>query len=492
MSGAAVSLENVSKRFAATLALQSVSVQVAPGEVLVLLGENGAGKSTLIKILAGVYQPDEGSVSVAGLPQTFREPRDAIQAGVVLIPQDLQVFNQLTVAENICIGRVPSCLGFGFLPQVDRRRMRETAADALGRLGSDISPDAVLGRLSFAERQVVAISRALSQDAQVLILDEPTASLEAREVERLFAAVRSLKQKGTALIYITHRFHEIVQIADRCIVLRDGRVVGRHQAPNFDIAKIVLDMTGGAVVGAVERRAPLPSEPSIRTSVNGADLAVSRGEVVGVAGLIGSGASALVKSVFGAEGPRREALHTPGRRTTVSHPADAVAAKVGFVSGERSLGLFPALSVRDNIVLPHFDNLTRPFRLNQAAISAVVERLIRLLDIRPADPGALAGRLSGGNQQKMMFARWLVSSLDLLLLDDPTAGVDVAAKAQIHKLVEEFTASGGSVLVASSDMPELMAICDRLLVVRQARMVGEIRREGKFDEVRVRTMVGEA
>jgi ABC-type sugar transport system ATPase subunit len=486
MSHPAASTERVSKRFGATLALDNVDFDVGFGEIHAIVGENGAGKSTLIRILAGVHRPDHGVVRVGGAERHFSSPREAIAAGIVTIPQELRLVPALSVAENIALGDLP-VRRLGPFAMIDRARMRHDAAAVLSQLDFEPDLDRSVGSLGFAERQLVAIGKALRRRCRIFILDEPTAALEKREIERLFAVLARMKRQGTAIIYISHRLDEVVVIADRCTVLRDGRVTAARRRGEFSAGDLVAAMTGRgsedvlpapAAVGDV-----LLSAPADRAH----DLRVRSGEVVGLAGLLGSGTDEMLRRLFGVAGPTSVEVREHKRR--IKHPADAIAAGIGMVPGERILGLVMNQSVRDNILLPNLDALSRLGWLDRNAGAEVVAELMELLDIRPRQPQLVARALSGGNQQKVILAKWLARRVAVLLLEEPTQGIDVAAKAQIHALIRGFAGRGG-VLINSSDLAELALLCERVMAVRQGRIAATLDRAAGLDEPKLRTAIG--
>jgi ABC-type sugar transport system ATPase subunit len=483
----AASARNLSKHFGATHALDDVSFDVNAGELHALVGENGAGKSTLVRILGGVHRPDHGAFEVDGKPSHFASPHDAIAAGIVTIPQELRLVPALSVAENIMLGDLPVRLLLGVLPMVDRARMREQARVHLAQLDFAPDPDQRVDRLSFAERQLVAIAKALRRKCRVFILDEPTAALESREIERLFAVLARMKAQGTAIIYVSHRLEEVVALADRCTVLRDGRVVAVARRGGFSVADLVHAMTGRETEeGAASAVTPGPVllEETDRTDA----VRVRANEVVGLAGLLGSGTDRMLRRLFGVG---REVAHVrlSGEPRRLATPASAIAAGIGMVPGERRLGLIMNQSVRDNILLPSLDRLQRRGLIDRAAGDQLVAELMELLDIRPRQPHLRVSALSGGNQQKVILAKWLARKVAVLLLDEPTQGVDVGAKAQIHALVRDFAERGGGVLVNSSDLAELTRLCDAVLALHQGRIVARFER-ADLDEKRLRTAIG--
>jgi ribose transport system ATP-binding protein len=469
-------VEAVFKRFGESQALADVSFDIQAGECLALLGQNGAGKSTLIKILSGLYRSDQGRIEMLGRSVTFANIRDAQCAGVLVVPQDLRLVPQLTVAENVMVGHLPRRWLLGILPMLDRSALRRSATAALELLGVRLQPDRLAQSLSFAERQLVVIARALGHDARILVLDEPTASLETREVKQLLAVLRRLKRQGVALIYVSHRLHEIESLADAVIVLRDGRVVSRMTAPWFDPTTILRAMTGRTSIGHEAPPAPahIGSEAA-RLSFGNRDVICRRGEVVGLAGLLGSGADQAVRAAFGRDS------------SNIRH---AISQGTGFVPSERAKALVPFLSVRDNIVLPHLDRFRTVFGRDENRIDAVVHEMIELLDIRPRRSDLPVSQLSGGNQQKVALARWFAGRLDLLLLDEPTQGIDVAAKTQIHARIAEFAAQGGAVVMASSDTPELVAASHSVYAIRKGQLVGAMAHGESFSEHRLEEILG--
>ena len=488
MNHLAASAEGVSKHFGATVALDGVDFDVDAGEIHAVVGENGAGKSTLIRILGGVWRPDRGTIRVDGAERHFASPRDAIAAGIVTIPQELRLVPALSIAENIALGDL-AVRRFGPLALVDREQMRVAARAVLAQLDFDPDPDRPVASLGFAERQLVAIAKALRRQCRVFILDEPTAALEKREIERLFAVLTRMKAQGTAIIYISHHLDEVVTIADRCTILRDGRVAAVSRRGAFSAHDLVAAMTGRAAQAAVV--APFaPGEPLLQARPDGvAPLTLRAREIIGLAGLLGSGSGRIIRALFGVtSAPMLIKLGDSERR--LKSPADAIAAGIGMVPGERSLGLVMNQSVRDNILLPNLAALARMGWLDRRAGDRIVAELMELVDIRPRRPQLKASALSGGNQQKVILAKWLARRIAVLLLDEPTQGIDVAAKAQIHGLIRDFVARGGGALIHSSDLAELSRLCDGVLAVRQGRIAATLDRASGLDEPALRAAIG--
>ncbi len=482
------SARGVSKHFGATRALDSVDFDVLAGEVHALVGENGAGKSTLVRILGGVHRPDRGEIAVDGTARRFHGPRDAIAAGIVAIPQELRLVPALSIAENLTLGNPPLRRVLG-LSLIDRARMRQEAKEQLAQLDFAPDPDRRVDRLSFAERQLVAIAKALRRRCRILILDEPTAALEMREIERLFTLLTRMKSQGTAIIYVSHRLDEVVALADRCTVMRDGRIAASSRRGTFNVADLIEAMTGGGMAEA-DASASTPGAMLVEDATDRPDAVRLRArEVIGLAGLLGSGASAVLRRIFGLSDETME-LRRGGVRKRITNPAAAVRNGIGFVPDERRLGLIMNLSVRDNILLPSLDALARGGRIDRARGDRLVKQLMETLDIRPKQADLPASALSGGNQQKVILAKWLAREVGVLLLDEPTHGIDVAAKAQIYALIREFARRGGGVLIRSSDLAELALTCDAILPVRQGRITDRLERSEGFDEKRLQAAIG--
>jgi ribose transport system ATP-binding protein len=488
MTQAAASVRGVSKHFGATAALDGVDFDVGFGEIHAIVGENGAGKSTLIRILGGVHRPDRGEIFIDGKPCHFASPRAAIAAGIVTIPQELRLVPALSIAENICLGDLP-VRRLGPLAVVDRPRMRQDARDALGKLDVMLDPERRIGTLSFAERQLVAIAKALHRQCRMFVLDEPTAALEKREIEHLFAVLARMKARGTAITYISHRLDEVVAIADRCTVLRDGRVAASERRGAFSVHDLVAAMTGRAAEEVVTAPVP-PGDVLLEARPDGASTVRLRArEVIGLTGLLGSGADLMIGRLFGA-GPESMPVDIRNSRHRLRHPADAIAAGIGMVPGERALGLVMNQSVRDNILLPNLHAFARLGVIDRVAGDRIVDELMELIDIRPRRPRLKVRALSGGNQQKVILAKWLARRIAVLLLDEPTQGVDVAAKVQIHTLIRDFVTRGGGALINSSDLGELARLCDSVLAVRQGRIAATLERASGLSEPKLRAATG--
>jgi ABC-type sugar transport system ATPase subunit len=482
MNDVAAGAQNVRKRFGATTALDGVTFEVMAGEIHALVGENGAGKSTLVRILGGVFRPDAGEIMIGGRTRHLSSPHDAIASGIVTIPQELHLVPALSVAENLALGDLPARRLFGVAAMVDRGRMREEARAQLAPFDFAPDPDLPVWQLGFAEQQIVAIAKALRRDCRVLILDEPTAALENREIERLFTVLRRLRSNGTGVVYVSHRLEEIVELADRCTVLRDSHAAALVRRGEFNSADLVAAMTGHAA----EQQTIAPAVPGsvlIEDAEPRADAVRLRArEVVGLAGLLGSGTTDVLQRLFGLA-PAATPVHIKGRLRRIRNPIAAIEAGIGFVPPSRRLGLIMNQTVHDNILLPSLGGGSR------RAGRRLVAELMDLLDIRPRRPDMKVSALSGGNQQKVILAKWLARRVEVLLLDEPTQGIDIAAKAQIHALLRDFAARGGGVLLDSSDLSELAYVCDAVLALRKGRIVSRIDRADRLDEERVHAAI---
>jgi ABC-type sugar transport system ATPase subunit len=473
--------ERVHRRFGGVHALRGAELTVYPGEVHALVGENGSGKSTLLRILSGQLQPDGGELFLAGRDGPFRSASEALQSGVVTVSQETTLVPDLSIAENIFLGhRMPRRAGV-----VDWRATRREAAAALGRLGLALDPARTVRHLRPDQAQMVEIVRALSLDARVLILDEPTSSLTDDEVEALFAAVRRLRDDGAAVVFVSHRLHEVFALADRITVLRDGRTVGSAPAAELDRQSLIALMVGGALedVDAAAHEADgedvvLRVRGLSRTGAfAGVDLTVARGEIVGLAGLVGAGRTELLESVFALNRAEGE-IEIGGRRASYRRPADAIRDGVALVPADRTRhGLVLGRSVHENLLMAVGARGMRLRRPSPRREAALVGAAVDQLQIRAHSPRVAVSTLSGGNQQKVLLGKWLETKPRLLMLDEPTRGVDVGAKAEIYRLLFEARAQGIGVLVSSSEIPELLTLCDRIVVMFRGRVAASLGRE---------------
>jgi ribose transport system ATP-binding protein len=477
----------ISKSFPGVQALADVTFRVAPGEIVCLVGENGAGKSTLMKILAGVERPDRGTLRLDGRDAAFRTVDEAQRSGVALIHQELNLAETLDVAGNMFLGREPTV---GGPLRLISRKIYDDARVIADRLGLDCSPRDTVGSLSLGRRQLVEIGKALAVQTRYLVFDEPTSSLTERETERLFGVIRSLKADGVGVVYITHRMKEILEIADRAVVLRDGRNAGELPRSELSHKALVEKMVGrelkqffhrGHKTAETAAQPPVVAVHDLKWSPSqrqGVSLLVRPGEVVGLAGLMGAGRTELAETLFGLRRALNGKIQVDGQTRKITTPRDAIAAGVLLVPEDRRRqGLIVAESIRDNISLPSLDRWNRLGLVDRRRTSTTAEELRTKLGIRTPSISQIVGLLSGGNQQKVVLAKWLARSPRLLILDEPTRGVDVGAKAEIYALIDELAANGVGVLMISSDLEEILGVSDRVLVMHQERLAGELTRE---------------
>ncbi len=474
----------MSKQFPGVVALDGVNFAVDAGEIVGLVGENGAGKSTLMKILTGIHRADSGTIAIDGVPVIMHGPADAARLGIGIIHQELEVIDTIDVAGNVFLGREPHWAGP--LRLLDRRRMEADTEQQLARIGAAISPRTIVRRLSTAQQQFVAIARALSMNARLLVLDEPTASLGAPEAERLFAVLQDLRSKGTGIVYISHRLREIETLADRVVVLRDGRNAGVLQRGDITRDRLVQLMVGRHIESGVrgDRIAPTGDTigaarlqidrvrtrryPAVEVSVT-----VNRGEVMGVAGLIGAGRSELAEAICGVGTPVSGRVLLDGEAIAVGSPGDAIRAGICLVPEDRrGRGIVAAMSVRDNITLPALRSYARFGIVKRSAENTAAADVATSLTVKAASIDVPAATLSGGNQQKVVLGKWLALRPRVIIFDEPTQGVDVGAKAEIHRLIRRLADEGAAVVMISSDMDEIVAESDRVAVMHEGRITG--------------------
>ncbi len=473
-----LTVRGLAKAFPGVRALDDVDLDVEAGTVHALVGENGAGKSTLGRILAGLSRPDAGALAFRGRPVHLRHPHDALRLGIAMIHQELMPFPDMTVAENILMGREP-VRGPGW---IDRKRMREEARRLLGRLGAPLPPDRRVRDLTVAETQAVEIAKALAHEASLIVMDEPTSALSAREAEALFRVIGDLKAAGVAILYVSHRMEEIFRLADTVTVLRDGRRVGTRPAAGLDPAGLIAMMVGRDLDLSAKRPPAEPGEAALE--VRGlakagrfADVsfAVRRGEILGLAGLLGAGRTDVLHALYGLAPADAGEIRVGGRPVRIAGPRDALARGIALVGEDRKRsGLVLPMSVRQNITLADLRrHCAGPFVAARRERAAADAR-IRSLGIRTPHRDRPVGTLSGGNQQKVVLARALETKPEVLLLDEPTRGIDVAAKAEVHAIVAGLAREGKAIVLASSELPELLALCDRLLVLREGGVTAEL------------------
>jgi simple sugar transport system ATP-binding protein len=497
---ALLELRGVSKAFGGTLALRAVSFELEPGEVHVLAGENGAGKSTLIKVLTGVYPRDSGTIRLGGAEINPHSPKSAEALGISTVYQEINLIPHLSVAENICLGRQPTWLGM-----IRWRAMARRAEAALARVDLKIDVSQPLSSCSIAVQQLVAIARALDISGKLLVLDEPTSSLDQKEVEELFAVLRKLRAQGMGIVLVTHFLDQVYVISDRITVLRDGKLVGEYETARLPKFELVSRMIGKALaqMEAVRRRveeakAGPPHEPLVALKQFGRpgavapmDMTIAKGEVVGLAGLLGSGRTETARLIFGLDKAVTGEMRVDGRKVTFHSPREAIREGFGFTPENRKVeGVIPHLSVRENIVLALQARQGAARVLSRKRQLELAEEFIRRLGISTPGPEQAVMNLSGGNQQKVLLARWLATQPKLLILDEPTRGIDVGAKAEIEKTMQELRAQGMAILFISSELEEVVRSCERVIVLRDRAKVGELTGDQISEDSIMRTIAG--
>ena len=471
----------VTKAYAGVLALAGASLELRAGEVHALVGENGAGKSTFIKILTGAVEADGGEIEVAGQVVRDHSPRAVRELGIAAIYQQPALFPELGVAENIALGwERPGLAG-----RIDWRERRRRAGELLARVGARVDPDAEAGDLSMPEQQLVEIARALGANAKVLILDEPTASLSDDDAQNLFDVIRQLRTQGVAMIYISHRLEELPTIADRVTVLRDGHTLGTHEMRDVTRERLIQMMVGRALSAVFPKRAAPIGEPVLElrgvgcsaSGVHDVNLVVHAGEIVGLSGLVGAGRSELARTIFGLTPCDEGEILVRGLRARIQSPAGAIARGIAYVPEDRRRhGVVLEMPVAENITLAALDTITRFGALDFRREREVATDYTRRLGVKTPSVGTLVAALSGGNQQKVALSRWLVTRPAILILDEPTQGIDVGAKAEVHELMMELVAQGVAILMISSELPEILGMSDRIAVMRDGTVIGVLDR----------------
>ena len=472
-------IDNICKSFPGVRALSGVSLDLQPGEVHAVCGENGAGKSTLMKIVSGQLAPDEGCIRYLGEERRFRSVSEAERAGIAIIHQELNLVPHLTVAENIFLAREPRRFGL-----IDRRKLQADTAACLARLGVAISPQAPVGKLSVAQQQMVEIAKALSLDAQVLILDEPTSSLTESETQALFKVIQDLKARGVGMLYISHRLDEMRHIVDRVTILRDGRHVSTRRFAETSVDAIVAGMVGRSLDEKFPPRTSTPTDEVLLRARNlsrkGAFRDVSfdlrRGEILGFAGLMGAGRTEIARAIFGADRLDAGRLELQGREVRIRSPRDGIDQGVAYLSEDRKKdGLAVKMTLAHNLTLANLDALCAPLGfIRFGAEARVVADYVRRLDIKTPSIDKVTRYLSGGNQQKIIIGKWLFRDSRIMFFDEPTRGIDVGAKYAIYQMLDRLAAQGIGVVLISSELPELLGMSDRILVFHEGRLTGEV------------------
>ncbi|MEL7150849.1 MAG: sugar ABC transporter ATP-binding protein [Pseudomonadota bacterium] len=489
-----LSLNRVTKTFPGVTALSEVSLELSAGKVMALVGENGAGKSTVVKVLTGIYQPDGGQIEIDGTPTRFPTAQDAGAAGVTAIHQETVLFDELSVAENIFLGHAPR----GRFGLIDTAAMVENARDILSGIGAEIDPRTKLKELGIANKHLVAIARALSIDARVVIMDEPTAALSQKEIEELYELVEELKGQGKAILFISHKFDEIFRIADDYTVFRDGALVGRGAISDVSEAELVKMMVGRDVSQIFPDRDRNVREEILvvegyehPTEFADISFALRRGEILGFYGLVGAGRSEFMQALFGITRPSSGELTIDGKRAVIRSPADAVAHGIVYVPEDRGTqGAITALPIFQNVTLPSLGRTSRNGFLQLAEEFKLARDFTERLDLRAASLDTDVGNLSGGNQQKVVIAKWLATQPKVIILDEPTKGIDIGSKAAVHDFMAELAAQGLAVIMVSSEIPEVLGMSDRVIVMREGRIAVELSGDDLEPETLVRHAAG--
>ena len=493
-AGAVLSLRGLVKTFPGVRALDGVRLDLFPGQVTALIGENGAGKSTIVKLLTGIYQPDEGQILLDGQPVRFANATAAAAAGVTAIHQETVLFDEMTVAENIFIGHAPRTR----LGLIDRRAMRARARAILQGIGSDLDPATRLRDLGIASKHLVAIARALSVEARVVIMDEPTAALSHKEIAELYELVETLKRQGKAILFISHKFDEIFRIADRWTVFRDGAFVGEGAMGDVTEGQLVQMMVGRSVDQIYPKRPAQIGPPVLTvagychpTEYEDITFTLHQGEILGFYGLIGAGRSEVMQALFGISQPSKGACRVAGDIRVIRSTAQAVAAGIVYVPEDRGRqGAVKGLPIFQNVTLPSLARTSRSGFLRLAEEFKLARDYTQRLDLRAASLDQDIGLLSGGNQQKVVIAKWLATQPRIIILDEPTKGIDIGSKAAVHDFMSELAAQGLAVIMVSSEIPEVLGMSDRIIVMREGRLAGEFAGPAMTPENLIRAAAG--
>ncbi|WP_299375656.1 sugar ABC transporter ATP-binding protein [uncultured Tateyamaria sp.] len=489
-----LALRGITKTFPGVKALSEVALELIPGKVTALIGENGAGKSTVVKILTGIYQPDGGDILVDGAPTVFATPQAAADNGVTAIHQETVLFDELSVAENIFLGHAPR----GAFGLIDRKAMRAAAREILDSIGAAIDPDHKLKDLGIASKHLVAIARALSIDARVVIMDEPTAALSHKEIEELYALVDTLKAQGKAILFISHKFDEIFRIADNFTVFRDGQLIGHGAIADVTEADLVRMMVGRDISQIFPKRASSLGDVVLRvtgyahpTEFDDISFELRRGEILGFYGLVGAGRSEFMQALFGITRAMAGRVEIDGAPVKIGSAADAVSHGIVYVPEDRGKqGAILDLPIFQNVTLPSLGRISGKGFLKLAEEFKLAREYTERLDLRAASLDTPVGNLSGGNQQKVVIAKWLATQPKVIILDEPTKGVDIGSKAAVHEFMAELAARGLAVIMVSSEIPEVLGMSDRAIVMREGRMVAELPKAELAPETLVRHAAG--
>ncbi len=476
-----LSVKGIDKSFTGVHALKGVKFDLLPGEIHAFVGENGAGKSTLMKILTGIYQKDAGEIYYQGKPFHPKNPGDSVKLGIGIIHQELNMMDHLTVAQNIFIGRESTKSG-GIL--LDEKKQNRRARELFKHLNMNIDPMETLGNLTVGKQQMVEIAKAVSHDLKVLILDEPTAALTETEINELFTIMRDLASKGVGMIYISHRMDEIDEIADRVTVLRDGEYVGTRNIGEVTKEEIINMMVGRVIYEKPKEKSNVPQDAPVVLKVTGlsagrmvkdVSFELRKGEILGFAGLMGAGRTETARAIFGADRIDSGEILVNGKPVNITNPMDAVSCGIGYLSEDRKrYGLALGLSVTDNAILASYDDYEHGAFIHKKNIENVTGQYVRKLKVKTPSLDQLVKNLSGGNQQKVVIAKWLIKNSDILIFDEPTRGIDVGAKSEIYTLMNDLAARGKSIIMISSELPEVLRMSDRIVVMCEGRVTGEL------------------
>ena len=478
-----LAMNHISKSFPGVKALDDVSFHVRRGTVHALMGENGAGKSTLMKCLFGIYSLDEGEILFEGKPVHFHNPKDALNAGISMIHQELQPIPYRSIDENLWVGRYPTKKLLNILSVVDHKKMRKDSIELLKKVHLKIDPKKLLKELSVSQIQSIEIAKAISNEARIIIMDEPTSSLTLQEVDQLFLIIESLKKLGVSIIYISHKMEEILKISDEVTIMRDGKYIGTWASKELTMEKIIKNMVGRELVNLYPPKINVPKDVSLEvkdfTSVNPKsfkhiNFSARKGEILGIGGLVGAQRTELVEGIFGMRHISKGELSLYGRKFTVKHPRDAISNGIALVTEDRrGNGIFGVLSVRDNVAVASLDDFVDfHLKLNNKKLNRLAEDNIKKLRIKTPNSKTKIQSLSGGNQQKVIISRWLTTEPDVFILDEPTRGIDVGAKYEIYNIMIELASQGKTIIMISSEMPELLGVSDRIMVMCEGRLSG--------------------
>ncbi|MCY9762012.1 sugar ABC transporter ATP-binding protein [Paenibacillus alvei] len=473
-----IQMKGIHKAFGSNQVLSGVDFDLREGEVHALMGENGAGKSTLMNILTGLHQRDKGTILIDGKETYFANPKEAERQGIAFIHQELNIWPDMTVVDNLFIGKEMSS-SWGLLKS---KEMKTLAKEQFKRLSVDIPLNMEAGQCSVGQQQMIEIAKALLTDTKVIIMDEPTSALTEREIQKLFEVIRSLKQEGVSIVYISHRMEEIFEICDRITVMRDGRTVDTKAIPETNFDEVVKKMVGRELTERFPARNPSPAEVVLEVEhatrkgwFEDVSFKVRQGEIVGFSGLMGSGRTEIMRALFGLDRLDQGEVRMFGKKVVIRKPVDAVNHGIGFITEDRKdEGLVLDFSVRENMVLPSISGFTKKGLISTQSEKVFVDALIKRLQIKTHSAETAAGNLSGGNQQKVVIAKWIGIGPKLLILDEPTRGVDVGAKREIYQLMNELTGHGVAIIMVSSELPEVLGMSDRIVVVHEGRITGEL------------------